>query len=41
MFEFKLDNKLLYKIQSDYMDIDGKDIKERMDCAIRSFLTLK
>jgi hypothetical protein len=41
MFEFKLDDQLLYKIQTDYMDIDGKDIKERMDCAIRSFLTLK
>ena len=41
LFEFKLDNKLVYKIQTDYMDIDGKDIKERMACAIDSFLSIK
>ena len=41
MFEFKLDNQLLFKIQTDYMDIEGKDIKERMECAIKSFITLK
>lgn len=41
LFEFKLDNKLVYKIQTDYMDIDGKDIEERMTCAIKSFLTIK
>jgi len=41
LFEFKLDNKLVYKIQTDYMDIDGKDIKERMVCAIDSFLSIK
>ena len=41
LFEFKLDNHLVYKIQTDYMDIDGKDIEERMDCAIKSFLSIK
>jgi hypothetical protein len=41
LFEFKLDNKLVYKIQTDYMDIDGKDIEERMTCAIESFLSIK
>ncbi|MAD42802.1 MAG: hypothetical protein CL623_10495 [Arcobacter sp.] len=41
LFEFKLDNKLVYKIQTDYMDIDGKDIKDRMTCAIESFLSIK
>ena len=41
LFEYKLDNKLVYKIQTDYMDIDGKDIKERMVCAIDSFLSIK
>jgi len=41
LFEFKLDDKLVYKIQTDYMDIDGKDIKDRMACAIESFLTIK
>lgn len=41
LFEFKLDNKLVYKIQTDYMDIDANDIEERMNCAIQSFLTIK
>ncbi|KAB7885333.1 hypothetical protein [Poseidonibacter ostreae] len=41
LFEFKLDNKLVYKIQTDYMNIDAKDIEERMDCAIKSFLSIK
>jgi len=41
LFEFKLNNKLVYKIQTDYMNIDGKDIEERMDCVIKSFLSIK
>lgn len=41
LFEFKLNNKLVYKIQTDYMNIDGKDIDERMDCVIKSFLSIK
>jgi hypothetical protein len=41
VFEFKLDNKLIYKIQTDYMNIDTSDIPERMDCVIKSFITLK
>ena len=41
VFEFKLNGKIVYKIQTDYMDIDGKDIKERMDCVIKSFLSVK
>lgn len=41
VFEFKLDNHLVYKIQTDYMDKDAKDIEERMDCAIESFLSIK
>jgi hypothetical protein len=41
MFEFKLDNHLVYKIQTDYMNEDGKDIEERMDCAIKSFLSIR
>jgi hypothetical protein len=40
LFEFKYDNKLVYKIQSDYMNLDGNDIEERMTCAIRSFTSL-
>lgn len=41
VFEFKLDNKLIYKIQTDYMNMDTSDIPERMDCVIKSFITLK
>lgn len=40
VFEFKLDNRLIYKIQSDYMKMDTSDIPERMDCIIKSFITL-
>ncbi|QKF81824.1 hypothetical protein [Halarcobacter ebronensis] len=41
VFEFILDDKLIYKIQSDYMKIDTSDIPERMACVIKSFITLK
>ena len=41
VFEFKYKNELLYKIQSDYMSIQAKDIQERMDCIIKSFLLIK
>jgi len=41
LFEFKLDNKLIYKIQTDYMKLNATDIPNRMDCVIRSFITLK
>jgi len=41
VFEFKLENKLIYKIQTDYMKMDTSDIPERMDCVIKSFITLK
>lgn len=41
VFEFKFENKTLYKIQTDYMKQDGSDIEERMQCVIKSFLTIK
>jgi len=41
VFEFKLDKKLVYKIQIDYMRMDTSDIKERMSCVLKSFITLK
>ena len=41
VFEFKFENKTLYKIQSDYMKQDGSDIEDRMKCIIKSFLTIK
>ena len=40
VFEFKLDQQLLYKIQSDYMDKNAKDLEERFKCVIDSFLSL-
>lgn len=40
VFQFKYDNKLVYKIQTDYMNIDGSDIKERMNCVFESFVSI-
>ena len=40
VFEFKYDNKLVYKIQTDYMNIDANDLEERMNCAIDSFISI-
>ncbi len=40
VFEFKYDKKLVYKIQTDYMNLDGNDIEERMDCIINSFISI-
>ncbi|WP_050989848.1 hypothetical protein [Arcobacter sp. L] len=40
MFDFKYDKKLVYKIQIDYMDLDAKDLEDRMNCAINSFLLI-
>ena len=40
VFEFKYDDKLVYKIQTDYMDIDANDLEDRMDCAINSFISI-
>ena len=41
VFEFKLKNQLVYKIQTDYMKMDTSDIPNRMNCIIESFITLK
>lgn len=40
VFEFKYKDKLVYKIQTDYMDINANDIEERMDCVINSFISI-
>ena len=40
VFEFKFDKKLVYKIQIDYMDLDAKDVEDRMDCVVHSFLSI-
>lgn len=39
-FKFKYDGHMVYQIQTDYNDINGKDIKDRMQCAIKSFTTV-
>ena len=40
VFEFKYENKLIYKIQTDYMNLNGNDMDERMSCVINSFLSI-
>jgi hypothetical protein len=40
MFEFKYNNILVYKIQTDYMQMDASDIEDRMHCAIKSFIDI-
>lgn len=41
MFDFNYNNKLVYKIQTDYSLVDAGDVGERMDCVIKSFTSLK
>ena len=38
-FSFILDAKKVYMIQVDFMDMQGRDIKKSVDCAIESFVT--
>lgn len=40
VFEFILDGKLVYKIQTDYMKGDTSDIPNRVECVIKSFVSL-
>ena len=40
VFEFKYDDKLVYKIQTDYMNLDANDLEERMDCILNSFTSI-
>lgn len=41
VFEFKYEDKLVYKIQTDYMNINANDLEERINCIINSFISLK
>lgn len=41
LLEFKLNSNSVYKIQTDYMDKDLKDLNERIECAVQSFISLK
>lgn len=40
VFEFKYNNTLVYKIQTDYMNLNGTDIEDRMNCVIKSFISI-
>ena len=40
VFDFYAKNQLIYKIQLDFMDLQGKDIAKRIDCAKQSLQTL-
>ncbi|MDO8454228.1 MAG: hypothetical protein Q7S59_06610 [Sulfurimonas sp.] len=40
IYEFKINGSLIYKIQIDFMDNDGKDIDEKLSCAITSLMSL-
>lgn len=40
LFEFKYNNEVVYKIQTDYKDVNATDINERMDCVISSFTSI-
>lgn len=41
LLEFLLNKQSLYKIQSDYMKEDLSDMKDRISCALKSFISLK
>lgn len=40
VFEFKYENQLIYKIQTDYMKIDTSDVEERINCVMESFISI-
>ncbi len=40
LFDYKLDGKLVYKFQIDFMDMQGRDIAKRIDCAVTSLQTI-
>ncbi len=39
-FEYRLEKKLIYKVQIDFMDPQGKDISRRIECAVASFMSI-
>jgi hypothetical protein len=42
VFEVKnMNNKTIYKVQIDFMDDKGIDIRDTLDCTIKSFMTFK
>ncbi len=41
VFSFKVDKKLVYKLQIDFHDHQGKDIPKVLECALESIQTIK
>ncbi|MCK5111114.1 MAG: hypothetical protein KAQ94_06305 [Arcobacteraceae bacterium] len=39
-FAFKVDKKVVYKIQIDFMDLKGNDIPDRISCVVKSVMSL-
>ncbi len=37
----KVNKSIVYKIQTDFMDLEGKDIPQRITCIVKSIMTLK
>jgi hypothetical protein len=40
VYEFKLNNKTVYKIQTDFKNKQGKDINDRIKCVLTSFMSI-
>lgn len=40
-YKFIYDNKTIYQIQTDYMNIEGKNLENRISCVLNSFISLK
>jgi len=41
VFNFMLEGEQIYRLQIDFMDLQGKDIEEKIQCMMKSVLTLK
>ncbi|QOG11901.1 hypothetical protein [Arcobacter sp. FWKO B] len=40
MFDFYLENEMIYKVQIDFMDMQGNDINKTIDCIKQSILSI-
>lgn len=41
VFSFKVENALVYKLQIDFFDLEGKDIQKVLECAYESIISIK
>jgi hypothetical protein len=39
-FDYRLNNKSIYRFQIDFMDLKGKDIEKRLNCTIKSLKSI-